>query len=256
MVWTGTFSHTLLVRAKHMSCGDLKIPYLHVRSIYHTGYSKEEYPFFCKEKQGGEKVPRFRVQIQIRERHKLMFLFLLGLVGCAFFVRKAGVGAEEEILSGGSAFFVKLAEEDTAGMMPHFLWHRSILPAVWIGLSFTALGAVSLYLCWLYLGFAMGAFLWAVMVYGGWRGPFYFWGLVFPHYLLYAPALLLLYIACLRWNHFWMEHRRYRRRIAPANPQVRLFAVRLTLGLLLYGLGIWSECCLNPWIFKRIFIKP
>ncbi|MCI8402620.1 MAG: stage II sporulation protein M [Lachnospiraceae bacterium] len=201
-------------------------------------------------------MPRFRIQIQIRERHKLMLLFLLGLVGCALFLRQTGAALEEEIASEGRSFLVGLTGQEDQGMLVHILWRRAWLPFLWIGASFTAAGLASLYLSWVYLGFAVGALLWTAMVFGGWRGPFYFWGLVFPHYLFYVPALLLLYIACLRWNQFWRQRRLSTKRIFLAGRQLRIFVVRLAFGLMLYLAGVWVEYNLNPWIFKKIFVKP
>lgn len=222
-------------------------------------------------------MPHFH--IRIRERHRLMLLLVFGLAASILFLRQAGGQLEEGVRSGGQDFLIKLAQEtvkeqeqglgreqsqgqgepESRGeqkmLFRKILQRRIWLPAAWIVLSFTALGLLSLYLFWLYLGFSMGILLWTVMVYGGWRGPFYFWGLVFPQYLAYMPALLLIYVGCLRWNGFWREKRRYVKKMPFGSPQFRIFLLRLALGIGLYSVGIWAEMRLNPWFIKRIFIK-
>ena len=152
-------------------------------------------------------MPHFR--IQIRERHKLLILFFLGALGSACFIRYAGIGMEEEICAKGRMIFAGLAADlaEGDGLFWRCMARRGLLPIVWTGLSFTVFGLASLYLFWIYLGFSMTTALWVAMVFGGWRGPFYFWGLLFPQYLLYAPALLLIYASCLQWNRFWRIRR-------------------------------------------------
>lgn len=200
-------------------------------------------------------MPRFH--IQIRERHKLLVLFFLGVLGSACFIRYAGIGMEEEICDKGRVFFAGLAagvaEED--GLFWRCIGSRWGLAIVWTGLSFTAFGLVSLYLFWIYLGFSMTTALWTAMVFGDWRGPFYFWGLLFPQYLLYMPALLLIYISCLRWNRYWRIRRAPVRRLPVGSPQLRRFLLRNLLGLMLLAAGAYVESEWNPWILKKIFIK-
>lgn len=202
----------------------------------------------------GRRVPRFH--IRIRERHRLLFLFLMGLIGCVLFLRQIDASGREDIIFGGQRFLAGLRRlPPDKELLIRFLWKRCWFPAVWIGLSFTAAGAAALYLFWIYLGFSMGILLWSAMILGGWRGPFCFWSLIFPQYLLYLPSLLLLYVACLRWNAFWIQRREAGGRWQAGRPEIRMFLLRVFLGICLYGIGIWAECCLNPWILKKVFIK-
>lgn len=200
-------------------------------------------------------MPRF--QIRVRERYKLLALFFMGVIASAFFIRYAGLSMEEEIASGGLAFFRELAGEETDGRELFFklLWSRGWLPVLWIGLSFTALGLAALYFFWVFLGFSLTTALWEVMVFGGWRGPFYFWGLLFPQYLFYGPALLLLYASCLHWNRFWRVRRAPIRRVPVGSPQLKRFLARNLLGLGLLLAGVFVESQWNPWILKKMFIK-
>lgn len=200
-------------------------------------------------------MPRFH--IQIRERHKLLILFFLGVLGSACFIRCVGIGMEEEIYAKGRVFFsglaADLAKED--GLFWRCVGRRGLLLIVWAGLSFTAFGLASLYLFWIYLGFSMTTALWVAMVFGGWRGPFYFWGLLFPQYLLYVPALLLIYTSCLQWNRFWRIRRAPVRRLPVGSPQLRRFFARNLLGFMLIVAGAYVESQWNPWLLKKIFIK-
>ena len=200
-------------------------------------------------------MPRFR--IGIRERYKLLVLFFIGALGSACFIRYAGLLMEKEIACGGQAFFAGLAagKEEGNGLFFRLLWSRCWAPALWIGLSFTALGLAALYAFWVYLGFSMTTALWAAMVFGCWRGPFYFWGLLFPQYLFYLPALLLIYLSCLRWNRFWRIRRAPIRRVPLGSLQLRLFLLRNVLGMLFMLAGVFAESCWNPWILKKLFIK-
>lgn len=200
-------------------------------------------------------MPHFR--IQIRERHKLLILFFLGALGSACFIRYAGIGMEEEICAKGRMIFAGLAADlaEGDGLFWRCMARRGLLPIVWTGLSFTVFGLASLYLFWIYLGFSMTTALWVAMVFGGWRGPFYFWGLLFPQYLLYAPALLLIYASCLQWNRFWRIRRAPIRRLPVRSPQLRRFLARNLLGLLLIAAGAYAESQWNPWLLKKIFIK-
>ena len=201
--------------------------------------------------------PHFHFQVRIRERYKLLLLLGLGAAGGAVFIRQAGLDMEEQIISGGSAFLAALAQSGGEGeeLFIRLLWGRAWLPAVWIILSFTALGALSLYLFWVYLGFAMTAALWAAMVFGGWRGPFYFWGLLFPQYMAYVPAFLLIYVGCLQWNRFFRDRRIPMRGMRTGLPHLRLFLLRIFLGLALGLLGVYLEWQWNPWILQKFFIK-
>lgn len=200
-------------------------------------------------------MPHFRVQI--RERYKLLALFFIGVIGGACFIRYVGIGMEEEIRSGGMTFLTELAVRrlEDESLFSHVLWKRSWIPVLWTGLSFTAFGLAALYLFWIYLGFSMTMTLWTVMVFGGWRGPFYFWGLLFPQYLLYVPALLLMYISCLHWNRFWRIRRAPIRRVPVGSPQLHRFLLRNMLGLALLMAGVFVERQWNPWILKKMFIK-
>lgn len=201
--------------------------------------------------------PRFHFQVRIRERYKLLGLLGLGVLLAAVLIRQVGVGMEEQILSGGNDFFAALAqgEAEKEGLFVRLLWGRAWLPMTWIVLSFTAFGIVSLYLFWIYLGFAMTTALWVSMAFGGWRGPFYFWGLLFPQYLAYAPAFLLIYVGCMQWNRYYRDRRIPIKGIQTSLPQLRLFLLRIFLGLMLYLLGIYMESQWNPWILQKFFIK-
>ena len=109
--------------------------------------------------------PHFHFQVRIRERYKLLLLLGLGAAGGAVFIRQAGLDMEEQIISGGSAFLAALAQSGGEGeeLFIRLLWGRAWLPAVFVALSFTALGLASLYLFWVYLGFAMTTTFWAAM---------------------------------------------------------------------------------------------
>lgn len=201
-------------------------------------------------------MPRFRIQIRLRERQRVLLLFLLGVLGGALFIWQLGTGMEGEIRSEGGIFFARLAQwkEDEQPFLQTVLWRRLVLPILWIVLSFTAVGGAALAGFWVYMGFAVTLVLWSTVAYGGWRGPLYFWGLLFPQYLAYVPALFLLYIGCRRFQ----EYRRLRMltvRSTVGGEALRLYAFRLLVGMTLYLGGIWLESHVNPWIFKAIFIK-
>ena len=195
-------------------------------------------------------MPHFRVEL--RERHKLLLLLLAGAALSVWFMGNAGEALRETVQDSGAVALEYLAQ--ITAMENRIVWSRVGLPILWIALSFTAWGGAALYLSWMFLGFSLGTLLWFTVSVSGWRGPFLFWGLVFPQYLCYVPALLLLYVGCLRWYTFWRECRR----TLPAvvlTPQMRMFVVRIFLGSALYGLGIWLEITGNPWILEKIFIK-
>ncbi len=224
-----------------------------------------------------------RVRVEIRERHKLMFLLCLGVMLSVLFMGTAGEELRQLVRGNGQQVVGRLryeaqqagqqAEQQQAGQQQKSQnWEkqarntvsveggngkdltviavRIVLPLVWILLSFTVVGALSLYMFWVFLGFSVGVLAWTMICVEGWRGPFGVWALVFPQYLCYLPALLLLYIACLRWHAFWREHRRYLYTGMMA-PQMRLFLLRSFLALLIYGGGIWLEIHINPWILKK-----
>lgn len=200
-------------------------------------------------------MPHFSVRI--RQRHLLLLLFLLGLLLCVLFLRQTqGLGVGEMQTDSAALSDWLTGGKDAPFYFWYLLWSRSWLPALWIGLSFTGVGALVLYFSWIYLGFSLGILLWTVVLYAGWRCPFLLWGLLFPQYLCYIPALLLLYIGCLRWGRFWREHHRYTRGFPWKHPQLRIFVLRMVLGILLYGAGIWCEYRINPWVLTKIFIKP
>ena len=201
--------------------------------------------------------PHFHFQVRIRERYKLLLLLGLGAAGGAVFIRQAGLDMEEQIISGGSAFLAALAQSGGEGeeLFIRLLWGRAWLPAVFVALSFTALGLASLYLFWVYLGFAMTTTFWSAMASYGWRGPFYFWGLLFPQYLAYAPAFLLIYVGCAQWNRFRRDRRIPSKGRWIGLPQFRLFVLRIVLGTGLYLFGIYMESYWNPWILQKFFIK-
>ena len=196
-----------------------------------------------------------RGKIVLRERTKIIVLLLIGLVLSLFVVGRLETGVREQLLEAGKQALERFDREGSVLPMEGkvmVILRRSFVPLVWIGLSFTVWGTVSLYLAWAYVGFSAGHLLWLVISLQGWRGPFVIWALLFPQYLCYLPALLLLYIGCLRW---WEFRREYvvPREMMVRTPEFRLYLVRILLGILLYGAGIWTEIRWNPQVYEKIF---
>ncbi|MBP3701815.1 MAG: hypothetical protein J6I64_07990 [Lachnospiraceae bacterium] len=195
-----------------------------------------------------------KTSMKIRERWRLLCLVLSGLMLSMVWIGRMDASLQEAVrLDGEKALGQLAAMLETSSEKTWeevVLWGRIWIPLSGIILSFASWGALFLFLFWVALGFSTGTVLWLLIRMAGWRGPFTLWTFVFPQYLCYVPALLLLYIACLRWNEFWRERRGPLRTVV-WTPQFRFFLLRLFLGMVLYTLGMWVETQSIPWILKK-----
>ncbi len=194
-------------------------------------------------------MPHFHWPKPLREHHRLLLLVLFGLFLSVLFLGRMETDLWETVREWGEN-----ALEQTRGLTEiatsKMVWGRLILPAVWIVCSFTAVGTAVLYGSWIYFGFSAGVLLWTVLAVAGWQGPFTVWALVFPQYLCYLPGLFLLYIACLRW-YSYLRRKNAHIQTSVRGPEIRMFLLRVFLGLLFYSVGIWAEIRLNPYLLQK-----
>ena len=182
----------------------------------------------------------------------------MGLAVSLLVIGRLGMISQQQMLEAGektlAALSIKECEkgETLVGSEEVTFLRRSLLPMLWVALSFVPWGVIFLYLTWAYLGFSMGIVFWLVISVQGWRGPFVVWALLFPQYLCYLPAMLLLHIGCLQWYEFRREYV-IPVKMAVSVPAFRLYLARIVLGILLYGAGTWIEIRWNPWFYEKIF---
>lgn len=198
----------------------------------------------------------FKKYVRYREgMPNFLFPFLIGFVLGVLLIN---FWNKEELLQIGilsqtSLEKLRYLEVDKANLFLYTFQNRMVMVGGLLLLSSTLFGVICVYAASLWLGFATGALLSAMLIRFGNQGIIMFLGGILPQYFCYIPACILLFRWCRKLCvKLYYPQKSIGNMYRNGVQEITYFIMQLGIILLILLLGIYLESYVNPMLIKWI----